>query len=145
MMQNGLPPISEHLPDFKKACVFIVGDLMLDRYWYGDASRISPEAPVPVVRVGEMQARPGGAANVALNIASLGGHVALMGLVGVDEEAKELQAFLSAKNIDCQFQAVPGYPTITKLRVLGQNQQLLRLDFEQQLEHYDDRDIIDRY
>lgn len=133
------------IPAFAKAHVLVYGDLMLDRYWYGNTSRISPEAPVPVVCVNEAESRAGGAANVALNIATLGCEVTLMGLVGEDKEADELKNLLTQKNIHCHFQALPNYPTVTKLRVLGQNQQLLRLDFEKNVMQYDDQDLLAAY
>jgi len=119
------------LPDFNAARVLVVGDLMLDRYWHGDTSRISPEAPVPVVRVGGIEERPGGAANVALNIAALHGQVALLGLCGDDAAADSLQDMLQRVRVDCHFQRLSGHPTICKLRVLSRRQQLIRLDFEQ--------------
>ena len=118
---------------------------MLDRYWYGDTSRISPEAPVPVVKVQNTESRPGGAANVALNVAALGSHVTLMGFVGEDDEAAELQRLLENKNIHCDFQSAHNYSTVTKLRVLGQNQQLLRLDFEKTPVSFDNSPFIKRY
>lgn len=133
------------IPPFNKARVIVYGDLMLDRYWYGQTSRISPEAPVPVVCVNDMEARPGGAANVALNMAALGCQVVLMGLVGKDNEGAELQTILTRQGITCHFQELADYPTVTKLRVLGQHQQLLRLDFEKQLEKYDDRELVKIY
>jgi D-beta-D-heptose 7-phosphate kinase/D-beta-D-heptose 1-phosphate adenosyltransferase len=104
---------------------------MLDRYWSGDAARISPEAPVPVVRVRECSARPGGAANVALNVAALGATVRLAGVVGADAEAEELGRLLQAAGIAHALQEAPGCRTTTKLRVLSRHQQLLRLDFEE--------------
>ena len=119
------------LPDFSRAQVVVIGDLMLDRYWHGDTGRISPEAPVPVVRVGQVEERPGGAANVALNIAALRGRVNLLGLTGDDEAAYSLQSRLEQTGVGCDFQPVPGHPTICKLRVLSRRQQLIRLDFEQ--------------
>ncbi len=118
------------LPNFSGKRVLVYGDVMLDRYWHGDATRISPEAPVPVVNVTEIETRPGGAANVAQNIATLGAHVTLYGLVGEDSAAQELQDCVSQQNIDCRFLSIPHFPTITKLRVLGQHQQLIRMDFE---------------
>ncbi|MDF1796585.1 MAG: bifunctional D-glycero-beta-D-manno-heptose-7-phosphate kinase/D-glycero-beta-D-manno-heptose 1-phosphate adenylyltransferase HldE [Coxiellaceae bacterium] len=118
------------LPDFSKARLLIYGDVMLDRYWHGETTRISPEAPVPVVRIEDNQACAGGAANVALNVASIGGQVTLVGLVGDDNEATELENLLFKSSVNCQLQAVADAPTITKLRVIGQNQQLIRLDFE---------------
>lgn len=119
-----------NLPDFSQARVLIVGDLMLDRYWKGSTARISPEAPVPVVKVGGTEDRPGGAANVAINAATLGAQVTLLGLTGCDDAAQALQERLDASDVKCQFVAVDGYDTITKLRVISRNQQLLRLDFE---------------
>lgn len=133
------------IPHFANARMVVYGDLMLDRYWYGQTSRISPEAPVPVVCVNEAEARPGGAANVALNLAALGCSVALMGLVGQDKEGDELENMLAGKRITCHFQHLADYPTVTKLRVLGQNQQLLRLDFEKRLEKYDDEQLLQSY
>jgi D-beta-D-heptose 7-phosphate kinase/D-beta-D-heptose 1-phosphate adenosyltransferase len=134
-----------NIPPFNNARVIVYGDLMLDRYWYGQTSRISPEAPVPVVCVNDVEARPGGAANVALNIAALGCQVVLMGLVGKDNEGAELENILTRKGITCHFQHLADYPTVTKLRVLGQNQQLLRLDFERHLEKYDDQELLKIY
>ncbi|MCH8503367.1 MAG: bifunctional D-glycero-beta-D-manno-heptose-7-phosphate kinase/D-glycero-beta-D-manno-heptose 1-phosphate adenylyltransferase HldE [Ectothiorhodospiraceae bacterium] len=119
------------LPDFSLARVVVIGDLMLDRYWYGDTARVSPEAPVPVVRVGGMEERPGGAANVALNIAALHGAVGLLGLTGEDEAAATLQRELTNRGVHCDFLAVANHPTICKLRVMSRRQQLIRLDFEQ--------------
>ncbi len=123
------------LPDFSSASVLVCGDLILDRYWYGDTSRISPEAPVPVVHIKDIESRPGGAANVALNIASLGGKVTLVGFVGDDIEADELESKLLEFKVDCALLRVAEHPTITKLRVLSQNQQLIRLDFEKNAMH----------
>jgi D-beta-D-heptose 7-phosphate kinase / D-beta-D-heptose 1-phosphate adenosyltransferase len=119
------------MPRFDKAQVLVVGDVMLDRYWHGGTSRISPEAPVPVVKVEQIEDRPGGAANVALNIAALGAGVALLGLTGRDEAATVLVERLRAAQVECDFHAVADHPTITKLRVISRHQQLLRLDFEQ--------------
>lgn len=118
------------LPDFTQANVLIVGDLMLDRYWSGGTTRISPEAPVPVVNVNTSEDRPGGAANVAVNAATLGAKVTLLGMCGDDDNARLLKERLSSYNINCQFFTVEGQDTITKLRVMSRNQQLLRLDFE---------------
>ncbi|WP_404344390.1 bifunctional D-glycero-beta-D-manno-heptose-7-phosphate kinase/D-glycero-beta-D-manno-heptose 1-phosphate adenylyltransferase HldE [Vreelandella venusta] len=125
------------LTALEHARVLVVGDVMLDRYWHGGTSRISPEAPVPVVRVEDADDRPGGAANVALNVASLGGHAALAGVVGEDENAELLTKRLAASNVSTYFQRSPDIPTITKLRVMSRNQQLLRLDFEQRLDRVD--------
>ncbi len=122
-----------HLPDFSQARVLVVGDLMLDRYWQGAAARISPEAPVPVVHVKDTEERPGGGANVALNMSSLGVRVSLCGLVGDDEAGAALESCLEREGVACRLQRETGIPTITKLRVISQHQQLLRLDFEQPL------------
>ena len=133
------------IPHYQKARVIVYGDLMLDRYWYGPAVRISPEAPVPIVNINHSEARPGGAANVALNMAALGVSVELMGLVGKDSEAKELKSLLPPDFIQCYFHRIPNYPTVTKLRVLSQNQQFLRMDFEKRLSFYKDEKLVRRY
>ncbi|CAX61400.1 bifunctional D-glycero-beta-D-manno-heptose-7-phosphate kinase/D-glycero-beta-D-manno-heptose 1-phosphate adenylyltransferase HldE [Erwinia billingiae] len=132
------------LPDFNRAGVLVVGDVMLDRYWYGPTSRISPEAPVPVVKVDNVEERPGGAANVAMNIASLGAGSRLVGLTGIDDAARALDASLSGVNVQCDFVAVATHPTITKLRVLSRNQQLIRLDFEEGFEGVDPEPLHER-
>jgi len=119
------------IPAFDQANVLVVGDVMLDRYWQGPTQRISPEAPVPIVKINHDENRPGGAANVALNIASMGGKVTLAGITGTDEAAETLRTQLEAMNISCQFDQQTHLPTITKLRVVSRNQQLLRLDFEE--------------
>jgi D-beta-D-heptose 7-phosphate kinase / D-beta-D-heptose 1-phosphate adenosyltransferase len=121
------------LPDFSRARVLVVGDVMLDRYWTGPVQRISPEAPVPVVRVRADQVRAGGAANVALNLASLGAQVSLLGVVGRDDAARQLREAVEAAGIAANWIESEGLPTITKLRVLSRNQQLLRMDFEEAL------------
>ncbi|MBS0543614.1 MAG: D-glycero-beta-D-manno-heptose-7-phosphate kinase [Proteobacteria bacterium] len=119
------------LPDFSGSRVLVVGDVMLDRYWHGATSRISPEAPVPVVRVGEDEVRAGGAGNVALNATALGARTTVVGLVGEDEAGRLLAARLAAQQVRCRLQTVSDAPTITKLRVISRHQQLIRLDFEQ--------------
>jgi len=133
------------LPQFDQARVLVVGDLMLDRYWHGDTSRISPEAPVPVVLVGEAEERPGGAGNVALNIASLGGGVELHGLTGDDEACASLEKILTANAVDCFMTKLPGLATITKLRVLSRHQQLIRLDFEDGFENRHSEKMLARF
>ena len=119
------------MPRFDGAQILVVGDVMLDRYWQGPTSRISPEAPVPVVKVEQREDRVGGAGNVALNIAALGGGAALVGVVGADDAAQSLQNRLAAAGIHTDFQVAKTKPTITKLRVISRHQQLLRLDFEE--------------
>ena len=118
-------------PKFDGARLLIVGDVMLDRYWQGSTSRISPEAPVPVVNVSSAEDSPGGAGNVALNVSALGAAATLVGLVGEDEAGEELEAMLTSADIRCDFEQVADKPTITKLRVVSRHQQLIRLDFEE--------------
>jgi len=120
--------------------VLVVGDVMLDRYWHGHAQRISPEAPVPVVSVNETVLCPGGAANVASNVVALGASVHLMGLVGQDAHAEELRRVLQQQQIEATLLET-AQPTITKLRVLGQQQQLLRMDFEAPF-HFEDSEAL---
>lgn len=119
------------IPEFSSVRVLVVGDVMLDRYWQGATSRISPEAPVPVVRVDERHDRAGGAGNVAVNLASLGVQVHLLGLVGDDEAGRELAQILGAAGVSTELPAIASVPTVTKLRILSRHQQLIRLDFEQ--------------
>lgn len=115
----------------RKASVLVVGDIMLDRYWFGDVDRISPEAPVPIVRVQREEYRLGGAGNVALNIAALGAQVTLLGVVGIDEASRKMAAMLDDHGIRSELQLDPEFRTIVKLRVSGRQQQLIRIDFEQ--------------
>jgi len=112
------------------ARVLVAGDVMLDRYWFGEVSRISPEAPVPVVRVNRMEERPGGAANVARNAAALGSTVHLLSVVGQDEAARVLARLLQDDDIAYQLTSDENLDTTVKLRVIGRQQQLLRIDFE---------------
>lgn len=130
------------LPDFSTADILVVGDVMLDRYWNGDSTRISPEAPVPIVKVGGVEDRPGGAANVALNIAALGANSKLLGLTGKDEAAQALEDKMSAVNVPCDFLQLDNYPTITKLRVLSRGQQVIRLDFEETVAAVDTQPLV---
>ncbi|TFH87586.1 bifunctional D-glycero-beta-D-manno-heptose-7-phosphate kinase/D-glycero-beta-D-manno-heptose 1-phosphate adenylyltransferase HldE [Billgrantia azerbaijanica] len=132
------------LTALEQAHVLVVGDVMLDRYWHGGTSRISPEAPVPVVRVEETEDRPGGAANVALNIAALGGQASLAGLVGDDAHADELVRQLEGSEVDTHLTRRHGLPTITKLRVMSRNQQLIRLDFEEGPGAMDTGELLER-
>jgi D-glycero-beta-D-manno-heptose-7-phosphate kinase len=114
-----------------QARVLVVGDIMLDRYWFGEVERISPEAPVPVVRVVKREDRLGGAANVARNVVALGAKATLVGFVGEDEAAQGVRALLSEAAIEARLVADSGHPTTLKMRVLGRQQQLLRIDFEE--------------
>ncbi|MBE9568233.1 MAG: bifunctional D-glycero-beta-D-manno-heptose-7-phosphate kinase/D-glycero-beta-D-manno-heptose 1-phosphate adenylyltransferase HldE [Proteobacteria bacterium] len=122
--------MSMHIPSFETARVLVVGDLMLDRYWHGGTSRISPEAPVPVVHVNQNEERAGGACNVALNIATLGAKCTVMGLCGDDEAANTLEKLLTDVGVTPKFVRMPENSTVTKLRVMSRSQQLMRLDFE---------------
>jgi D-beta-D-heptose 7-phosphate kinase/D-beta-D-heptose 1-phosphate adenosyltransferase len=118
------------LPDFSTARVLVAGDLMLDRYWHGATSRISPEAPVPVVHVKQSEERAGGAGNVALNIAALGAQATLLGFTGDDDAAGTLTELLQRSGVNCITEKLPELATISKLRVMSRHQQLIRLDFE---------------
>jgi rfaE bifunctional protein kinase chain/domain len=117
-------------PDLSSAHVLVVGDVMLDRYWFGDVSRISPEAPVPVVRIGRLEERPGGAANVARNAAALGAPVELLAVVGEDEAGASLARLLGQERVAARLTRDASLHTTVKLRVIGRQQQLLRIDFE---------------
>lgn len=121
--------------NLSKARVLVVGDVMLDRYWFGEVNRISPEAPVPVVKVGRIEERLGGAANVARNIAAIGAKAALLSVVGQDEAADCIQRLLEADSISGQLHRDSGLATTIKLRVIGRQQQLLRVDFETEPGH----------
>ncbi|TJZ74019.1 D-glycero-beta-D-manno-heptose-7-phosphate kinase [Chitiniphilus eburneus] len=117
------------------ARVLVVGDVMLDRYWFGDVERISPEAPVPVARIRRTEERAGGAANVARNIAALGGRATLLAVVGDDEPASSLERLLRENGVTTHLHRDPQIATTVKLRVLARQQQLLRIDFEEMPSH----------
>jgi rfaE bifunctional protein kinase chain/domain len=117
---------------FSLAHILVVGDVMLDRYWFGDTERISPEAPVPVVQITKMEERLGGAANVARNGATLGAKLSLLGLIGNDEPGRMVQSLLEKQGVQSSLQVDSSVPTIVKLRVIARQQQLIRLDFEQE-------------
>jgi len=118
-----------------KARLLVVGDVMLDRYWFGDVARISPEAPVPVVRIDRIEERPGGAANVARNAAALGTAVSLLSVIGADEAGTRLKRLLGKERIAVQLHRDRSVATTIKLRVIGRRQQLLRVDFEKTPSH----------
>ncbi len=118
------------LPEFSAARVLVVGDVMLDRYWFGEVSRISPEAPVPIVHVQRSEERPGGAANVARGVAALGAQARLLAVIGQDEPGSRLGELLSEAKVDAKLYQDPALQTTVKLRVIGRQQQLMRLDFE---------------
>jgi len=124
-------PIVYKAPDLDKVRILVVGDVMLDRYWFGDVSRISPEAPVPVVRIEKREARLGGAANVARNAAALGAHAGLLGIVGADEAGTQVEQLLEGGGIHSYLKRDEAISTIIKLRVIGRQQQMLRIDFEE--------------
>ncbi len=124
------------LPAFAGARILVVGDVMLDRYWFGDVDRISPEAPVPVLKVDRVEERPGGAANVARNIVSLGAQATLLSVVGNDEAGACLARLLKEHhNLDALLHSDDSFSTIIKLRAIARHQQLLRLDFETSPSH----------
>jgi rfaE bifunctional protein kinase chain/domain len=123
-------PSSAHRPE--SASVLVVGDLMLDRYWFGDVERISPEAPVPVVRVRTTEERAGGAANVARNVATLGATAGLLSVTGDDEPGRIVGRLIAEAAIKAHLHADPSLSTTVKLRVLSRQQQMLRIDFEEQ-------------
>ncbi len=118
------------LPELSRARLLVVGDVMLDRYWFGEVSRISPEAPVPVVKIERTEERPGGAANVARNATALGAKVTLLSVVGEDEAGLRLRELVEAERVIACLHKDAGIPTTVKLRVVGRQQQLLRIDFE---------------
>jgi len=132
------------IPVFDTIHVLIIGDVMLDRYWHGATSRISPEAPVPVVHINQQQERPGGAGNVALNITALGGQATLISVTGVDDAASSIISKLSAAGVQCDFIQLSNMPTVTKLRVLSRHQQLIRLDFEEGFSSLESNRISDK-
>lgn len=115
----------------KNVKVLVIGDVMLDRYWFGDVERISPEAPVPVVKVARREDRLGGAANVARNIVALGAHATLLGIAGQDDIAIDIEQLAHGAGVHANIVRDPHMPTTLKLRVLGRQQQLLRVDFEE--------------
>lgn len=122
--------------------ILVVGDAMLDRYFEGETARISPEAPVPVLKVEQVFARAGGAANVAINVAALGMPVTLLAYVGDDSDAAALRALLAAADVNCHFITVPNRCTIVKLRALSKRQQMLRMDFEDGFADCDHSEIL---
>lgn len=134
--------VFDHLSDLN---ILVVGDVMLDRYWQGDSQRISPEAPVPVVKINDLEDRIGGAANVARNIAHLDGKVSLMGLIGDDENADRLESMLAKDKVFSQLIRQNEQPTITKLRVISRHQQVVRLDFEDPFEEKHALALMERF
>ena len=125
--------------------VLVVGDVMLDRYWHGEVSRISPEAPVPVVHIRREESRLGGAANVALNIKALGARATLLSMVGRDEAAHNLRSLLTKHDIETDLGEDPNMETTVKLRVIGRSQQILRIDFEKEPDHEVFGNMLERF
>ncbi len=130
-MKPSLPTLAQ-IADCR---ILVVGDVMLDRYWHGEVVRISPEAPVPVVHIQREENRLGGAANVALNLKTVGSQVTLLSMVGQDEAAQRLCELLQQHGICSELDRDPGMETIVKLRVIGRSQQMLRIDFEKEPDH----------
>lgn len=128
-----------------QAKVLVVGDVMLDRYWFGDVNRISPEAPIPIAKINTIDDRPGGAANVARNIASLNGNVTLLSVVGNDEASLILESLLNKERINLILKKDNLIKTIVKLRIIAKNQQLIRIDFEEQPSHEILAEVLDTY
>ena len=141
---NPMPPTREQIA---RSRVLVVGDAMLDRYWFGAVDRISPEAPVPVVRVNRAreQERLGGAANVAWNVRALGAHASLLTAIGDDEHGHRLESLLASSGVESLFKRDPRLTTIVKLRVIGRSQQLLRVDFEDEPDHEVLDDMLAQY
>ena len=131
--------------DLAQNKVLVVGDVMLDRYWFGNVDRISPEAPVPIAKISKIEDRPGGAANVARNIASLGGNVTLLSVVGEDEPALVLEKLLVTEQVNTVFKKDSTISTIVKLRVIAKNQQLIRIDFEEKPSHEILAEVLDNF
>lgn len=127
------------------AKVLVVGDIILDQYIYGETNRISPEAPVPVLRVENTEERAGGAANVAINVSSLGVTVKLLGITGQDDSSERLEKILSKQGVDCHFIHCEKFSTITKKRVLSRHQQLIRLDYEKEKGSFDTSELVEQY
>lgn len=124
--------------------ILVVGDVMLDRYWLGDTGRISPEAPVPVVKVNQLEDKLGGAANVARNIAHLGAKVGLLGLVGADEYGQKIAQLLKRERIESQLVSQDLQPTIVKMRVVSRHQQVVRLDLEEPFDPKFSKQLLER-
>ncbi len=133
------------VPQFDQVRVLVAGDVMLDRYWFGATQRISPEAPVPVVHVRDTEERPGGAGNVAVNLASLGVHCSVLGITGDDAIADNLTAVMEKRGVRCRFTRLKHAATITKLRVLSRHQQLIRLDFEESFGSFDGAPLLPQF
>jgi rfaE bifunctional protein kinase chain/domain len=137
--------MDQFLTKATSARVLVVGDAMLDRYWFGDVNRISPEAPVPVLAITDNEERAGGAANVACNISALGADCDLISVVGNDDAAQSLERLLAERGVKTDFVRDANHVTTVKLRLLSRNQQLLRADFEQKPDDVFIVEALDRY
>ncbi|HEX8011630.1 MAG TPA: PfkB family carbohydrate kinase, partial [Casimicrobiaceae bacterium] len=124
------PRFADYRDAVAQTRLLVVGDVMLDRYWFGEVERISPEAPVPIVRIARNEERPGGAGNVARSAAALGAQVTLISVVGADDAGRALERLLAAAGVRTSLHRDAALPTTVKLRVIGRQQQLLRIDFE---------------
>ena len=129
-VKPAIVPFSMDVRTLRRARLLVVGDVMLDRYWFGEVNRVSPEAPVPIVKIDHTDDRPGGAANVARNAAALGAHVTLLSVVGADQAGERLAQLLKADGVHAKLHRDRSIDTTVKLRVMGRRQQLLRIDFE---------------
>ena len=134
-----------NIPVFSNARVLVVGDVMLDQYWYGNSRRISPEAPVPIVHVRDDEMRAGGASNVALNITALGAQAKLLGMTGDDLNAEKLNKLLSEQQVECHLQKCNTHDTALKLRIIAQHQQMIRLDFEDDFADIDKSELLEQF
>lgn len=132
------------LKNLSQAKVLVVGDVMVDRYWHGDTGRISPEAPVPVVKVNKLEDKAGGAANVAKNIAHLDGQVSLLGIIGDDEYGRTLKNLLIDEKIQSQLVMQNEHPTIAKMRIISRHQQVVRLDLEENFTQKHSQLLLDK-
>jgi D-beta-D-heptose 7-phosphate kinase/D-beta-D-heptose 1-phosphate adenosyltransferase len=134
-----------NVPQFDGVRVLVAGDVMLDRYWFGATQRISPEAPVPVVHVHDIEERPGGAGNVAVNLTSLGAHCTVLGITGDDTVADQLAAAMEKRGVQCRFTRLKGAATIVKQRVMSRHQQLIRIDFEESFGSFDAAPLLPQF
>lgn len=131
--------------NFQKSRILVIGDLMLDSYWHGLCEKISPEAPVPVLKVTDIEHRVGGAANVAKNIVDMGGNAHLLGITGMDDNHHHLTSILDASGIKHNLLQAEEMPTINKLRMISNNHQMLRTDFEQDFDKIDKSSLLELF
>lgn len=131
--------------DFSSTQIIVMGDVMLDRYWFGDSTRLSPEAPVPVVLVETIRDTAGGAANVAVNVANMGAKAELFSVLGQDHEGQVLRELLESQNVQCRFLYNEAFQTIVKLRLIARNQQIVRADFERKPDREQLLPVVDMF